>query len=156
MKSGFLEILNALHDHHVEFVIVGGVAAALHGGSRVTFDLDLVPSLAPNSWEAAVDLLWSLGARPRIPEPVERIRDVEHVRRWRREKGMLALNTPCWLARREQPEPCGQSTSAWYTVSTNPSRKPFPRAGDAAAMITVTMSSIGSMKKRVPEEPSHQ
>ncbi|MXZ72644.1 MAG: hypothetical protein F4Z04_14235 [Acidobacteria bacterium] len=92
MKSGFLEILNALHDRHVEFVIVGGVAAALHGGSRVTFDLDLVPSLAPASWEAAVDLLWSIGARPRIPEPVERIRDVEHVRRWRREKGMLALN----------------------------------------------------------------
>ena len=92
MKSGFLEILNTLHDRHVEFVIVGGVAAALHGGSRVTFDLDLVPSLAPASWQAAVDLLWSLGARPRIPEPVERIRDVGHVRRWRREKGMLALN----------------------------------------------------------------
>ena len=92
MKSGFLEILNALHDRHVEFVIVGGVAAALHGGSRVTFDLDLVPSLAPASWQAAVDLLWSLGARPRIAEPVERIRDVDHVRRWRREKGMLALN----------------------------------------------------------------
>ena len=92
MKSGFLEILNALHDHRVEFVIVGGVAAALHGGSRVTFDLDVVPSLAPESWRSAVDLLWELGARPRIPEPVERIRDVEHIRRWRREKGMLALN----------------------------------------------------------------
>ena len=92
MKSGFLDILNALHDHHVEFVIVGGVAAALHGGSRVTFDLDLVPSLAPASWHGAVDLLWSLGARPRIPESLERIRDVDHVRRWRREKGTLALN----------------------------------------------------------------
>ncbi len=92
MKSGFLEILNALHDHRVEFVIVGGVAAALHGGSRVTFDLDVVPRLEPESWQSAVDLLWELGARPRIPEPVERIRDVEHVHRWRREKGMLALN----------------------------------------------------------------
>ena len=92
MTSGFLEILNELHDHHVEFVIVGGVAAALHGGSRVTFDLDVVPSLTPDSWQAVVDLLWSLGARPRIPEPVERIRDVEQVRRWRREKGMLAVN----------------------------------------------------------------
>ncbi len=92
MKSGFLEILNALHDHRVEFVIVGGVAAALHGGSRVTFDLDVVPRLEPKSWRSAVDLLWKLGARPRIPEPVERIRNVEHVRRWRREKGMLALN----------------------------------------------------------------
>jgi hypothetical protein len=39
-----------------------------------------------------VDLLWGLGTRPRIPEPQERIRDVDHVRRWRQEKGMLALN----------------------------------------------------------------
>lgn len=91
MASGFLDILNQLHDHHVDFVIVGGVAASLHGGSRVTFDLDVVPRLAPGSWQAAVDLLWSLGARPRIPEPVERIRDVEQVRQWRRDKGMLAL-----------------------------------------------------------------
>ena len=92
MTSGFFETLNELHDHHVEFVIVGGVAAVLHGGSRATFDLDIVPSLAPTSWRAAVDLLWSRGARPRIPEPLERIRDVEQVRRWRQEKGMLALN----------------------------------------------------------------
>lgn len=92
MTGGYLAILNALHDHRVDFVIVGGVAAALHGGSRMTFDLDVAPSLAPDSWQAVVDLLWSLGARPRIPEPLERIRDVEQVRRWRREKGMLALN----------------------------------------------------------------
>lgn len=88
MASNFLEILTQLHDRNVDFVIVSGVAAALHGGSRVTFDLDVVPSLAPNSWMAAVDLLWALGARPRIPEPVERIRDVKQVRRWQREKGM--------------------------------------------------------------------
>ena len=92
MASGFLEILNQLHDHHVDFVIVGGVAAALHGGSRVTFDLDVVPSLAPEPWQAVVDLLWSLGARPRIPEPLDRIRDAAQVRRWRQDKGMLALN----------------------------------------------------------------
>ncbi len=92
MAGRLLEILTELHDHGVDFVIVGGVAAALHGGSRVTFDLDIVPSLAPDSWQAAVDLLWALGTRPRIPEPLERIRDVEHVRRWPVEKNMLALN----------------------------------------------------------------
>lgn len=92
MASNFFEILNQLHDYNVQFVIVGGVAAALHGGSRVTFDLDIVPSLAPASWAAVVDLLWSLGASPRIPESVERIRDVTQVRTWREEKGMLALN----------------------------------------------------------------
>ena len=92
MTGRFLAILNELHDRGVDFVIVGGVAVALHGGSRVTFDLDVVPSLAPDSWRTTVDLLWSLGARPRIPEPLERIRDVEQVRRWRSDKNMLALN----------------------------------------------------------------
>ena len=57
MTGRFLEILYELHDHGVDFVIVGGVAVALHGGSRVTFDLEVVPSLAPDSWRAAVDLL---------------------------------------------------------------------------------------------------
>lgn len=99
MASNFHEILSQLHDRHVDFVIVGGVAAALHGSSRVTFDLDLVPSLAEASWQAAVDLLWSLGARPRIPEPLERIREVEQVRRWQREKGMLASNGPAEAGR---------------------------------------------------------
>ena len=92
MTRGFLRILNELHDHDVDFVIVGGVAAALHGSSRATFDLDIVPSLAPDSWQAAVDLLWSLGARPRIPEPLDPIRDVQQVGRWRIDKNMLAQN----------------------------------------------------------------
>jgi hypothetical protein len=92
MTQDLLAILNRLHDSQVDFVIVGGVAAALHGGSRVTFDLDIVPSLDPDSWVAAVDLLVALGAHPRIPEPLERIRDVALVRTWREEKGMLALS----------------------------------------------------------------
>jgi hypothetical protein len=92
MAPNFLEILARLHDSRGDFVIVGGVAAALHGGSRVTFDLDVVPSLEQDSWRATVELLWSLGARPRIPEPLERIRDVEQIRRWHQEKGMLALS----------------------------------------------------------------
>jgi hypothetical protein len=92
VASNFLEILNQLHDHHVDFVIVGGVAAALHGGSRVTFDLDIIPRLERGPWEAAVNLLWATGARPRVPETLDRIRDVDQVRRWRHDKGMLALN----------------------------------------------------------------
>ena len=92
MASNFLEILNQLHDHRVDFVICGGVAAALHGGSRVTFDLDVVPRLEPASCRAAVDFLWAAGGRPRIPESLDHIRDVDQIRRWREDKGMLALN----------------------------------------------------------------
>jgi predicted nucleotidyltransferase len=92
MAVDFLQIISQLHDRHVEFVIVGGVAAALHGNPRATFDLDIVPSLDAESWAAAIDVLWDLGARPRIPEPLDRIRDIEQIRAWQRDKGMLALN----------------------------------------------------------------
>ena len=92
MTGGFLELLTQLHDAGARFVVVGGVASALHGGTRVTFDLDIVPSLEPDSWRSSVEFLWSLGARPRIPETLERICDVDLVRKWRTEKGMLALN----------------------------------------------------------------
>lgn len=92
MIGGFLGLLTQLHDAGARFVVVGGVASALHGGTRVTFDLDIVPSLEPDSWRSSVEFLWSLGARPRIPETLERICDVDLVQKWRAEKGMLALN----------------------------------------------------------------
>jgi hypothetical protein len=91
MAGNFFDVLKHLSDGQVDFVIAGGVAAALHGSSRVTFDLDIVPSLIPESWQTTVDALTSLGTRPRIPEPLERIRDAAQVRRWRAEKNMLAL-----------------------------------------------------------------
>ena len=38
----FRTVLGVLNDQEVACVIVGGVAAILHGSARVTFDLDLV------------------------------------------------------------------------------------------------------------------
>ena len=38
----FRTVLGVLHEQEVACVIVGGVAAILHGSARVTFDLDLV------------------------------------------------------------------------------------------------------------------
>jgi predicted nucleotidyltransferase len=35
------KILKALHDHDVDFIIIGGVAAVLHGSAYVTADLDV-------------------------------------------------------------------------------------------------------------------
>lgn len=40
--ADFLEILRTLHGHDVEFVVVGGVCAVLHGAPVSTFDLDIV------------------------------------------------------------------------------------------------------------------
>lgn len=42
MHSDLDDILNRLHTAGVEFIIVGGVAATLHGSARVTVDLDVM------------------------------------------------------------------------------------------------------------------
>jgi hypothetical protein len=38
----FREILDALHAHRVECIIIGGVALLLHGSTRVTLDIDIL------------------------------------------------------------------------------------------------------------------
>ena len=91
MAIDFLALLESLAETGLEFVIVGGVAARLHGSDRVTHDIDVVPSLEAERWARAVDALWAGGARPRIPEPRERVRDVAWIEAWIRERGMIAL-----------------------------------------------------------------
>jgi hypothetical protein len=43
-KPDFLYILHTLSKHEVEYIIVGGVCAVLHGAPISTFDIDLVHS----------------------------------------------------------------------------------------------------------------
>jgi hypothetical protein len=87
----FLEFLRTLAHRGADFVIVGGVAARLHGSTRLTHDVDVVPSLDPDKWSRTIDAIGDSGGRPRIPEPLERIRDVANVKGWMKDKGMLAL-----------------------------------------------------------------
>ena len=61
------EILKALRKRHVDFIIVGGVCAALHGAPLATFDLDLVHSREPQSLTGLWAALQDLGAHYRIP-----------------------------------------------------------------------------------------
>ena len=46
-KPDFLAILQTLVVHRVDFVVVGGICAVLHGAPIATFDLDLVHSRHP-------------------------------------------------------------------------------------------------------------
>jgi hypothetical protein len=41
----FHQILKRLHDHQVEFVIIGGVAGTLHGSPVATFGVDIMAPL---------------------------------------------------------------------------------------------------------------
>lgn len=56
----YLALLKVLHEHDVEFVVIGGVAVVLHGVERSTKDVDVVPEQSRENlarlWEALVDL----------------------------------------------------------------------------------------------------
>jgi hypothetical protein len=55
-------VVECLTRHEVEFVIVGGVAAALHGVVMMTLDLDLVYARTERNVERLVAALHELGA----------------------------------------------------------------------------------------------
>ena len=39
-----LAVLRALHEHNVEYILIGGVAAVLQGSPLPTFDIDIAPA----------------------------------------------------------------------------------------------------------------
>lgn len=65
-----IALLDALDMEHVEFIVVGGVAAALHGSPRMTFDLDIVPHASPVNAERLARALARL--RAVVRDPAER------------------------------------------------------------------------------------
>src|SRR5579864_9554553 len=58
-------MLQALCDAQVEFVVVGGVSASLHGSAQVTFDLDICYSRSSVNLGRLTNALAPFHPRPR-------------------------------------------------------------------------------------------
>lgn len=72
MMTQFGALLRALADRDVEYIIVGGVAGAIHGGARATYDLNIVYARTPGNMGRLVDALaphhpYLRGAPPGLP-----------------------------------------------------------------------------------------
>jgi hypothetical protein len=63
--TDFKALLERLARGNVEFIIVGGVAAAAHGAVRTTLDLDLVYARTPDNLQRLADALKELRPYPR-------------------------------------------------------------------------------------------
>ena len=61
----FEKAVQSLCDAGVEFVIIGGVSAALHGSARVTYDLDICYSRGPENLRRLAAALQPYHPRPR-------------------------------------------------------------------------------------------
>ncbi|HEY4810704.1 MAG TPA: DUF6036 family nucleotidyltransferase [Solirubrobacteraceae bacterium] len=59
-----LELFRVLADHEVDYLVIGGVAAQVHGRRRTTKDLDVTPSPHPENFERLRAALVALDAHP--------------------------------------------------------------------------------------------
>lgn len=67
-------IFEHLGRHGVDYVLIGGLGAVLHGSPAMTNDADIVPSPNPENLERLADALRELDARLRVegnPEGIE-------------------------------------------------------------------------------------
>jgi predicted nucleotidyltransferase len=69
------EMVRALHDAGIEFLVVGGLSAVLNGVPVNTFDVDVVHRRTPENVERLLPVLESLDAVYRI-QPERRLRPV--------------------------------------------------------------------------------
>lgn len=72
MNVDFGRLLRALQSSEVEFLIIGGVAAAIHGSARTTLDLDILYRRTPGNIARLAEALTPLnpylrGAPPGLP-----------------------------------------------------------------------------------------
>lgn len=86
------DLIRLLTDNDIDFVLVGGLAVALHGYSRVTMDVDVVLANEPENLERFVTAARGAGLMPTIPVPIESLSRPDLIDQWHREKGMLAFS----------------------------------------------------------------
>ena len=90
-ESHLVEILCALHDHEVQFVVAGGVAMVLHGIERMTLDLDIAVSLDPENLRRFLLVLRELRLVPRAPVAAEVILEPGRMHQLVEEKNALVF-----------------------------------------------------------------
>jgi len=61
MLNRLKDVFASLHRHKVKYLVIGGIAAVLHGVPRATFDLDLFIEATPENAQRLLDALLEAG-----------------------------------------------------------------------------------------------
>lgn len=92
----YLDLFRCLHEHHVRYLLVGGLAMNLHGVPRMTMDVDIVLALDDANLETFFACARKLGLKPQAPVQLESLKDPQQRKAWIETKHMIAfaLNAP--------------------------------------------------------------
>ena len=67
----YLDLFATLHRHQVEYVLIGGLAVALHGVERNTMDIDVCVVISPGNLQHLIDAAKELKLSPVLPVPLD-------------------------------------------------------------------------------------
>lgn len=87
----FRQVFHALNKAKVKYVVVGGVAANLHGYLRFTGDLDIILLLKEENLKRMEKVMKDLGYSERLPVSIMELKNEEKVRFWLKEKNLKAF-----------------------------------------------------------------
>jgi hypothetical protein len=92
LAMNMFDLIKTLAEAGVDYVVVGGLAVALHGYQRVTMDVDVVLAMDRQNLSRFIECAKAAGLRPTIPVQIEALTKPELIEQWYREKGMLAFS----------------------------------------------------------------
>ncbi len=88
----YQDLLKALEEARIRYLVVGGVAVVLHGFVRSTVDLDLLIGLDPKNVDTFLDLMKKRGYKSKVPVPMDDFKEPDNRRKWKTEKGMIVFS----------------------------------------------------------------
>ena len=86
------DLIRMLAQAKVKFVLVGGLAVALHGYQRATLDVDVVLAMDDENLQRFLVVAEASGLRPTMPVQLDSLAQPALIEQWYREKGMLAFS----------------------------------------------------------------
>ena len=92
----YLDLFATLHRHQVEYVLIGGLAVALHGIERNTMDIDVCIVISPDNLRRMIEAAKELNLSPVLPVPLETLSQIDTLRQWHQQRNLqaFALRTP--------------------------------------------------------------
>lgn len=94
MKKEVQQIVGALNNADVRYVVAGGLAVVAYGYLRLTMDIDLVIDLERDNLLRALNTLEMVGYKPRLPVTKEQFADAQTRENWVKDKNMMVF--PLW------------------------------------------------------------
>ena len=91
-KSSIEQIVRALNEHQVRYLIVGGLAVVAHGYVRFTADVDIVLAFDETNLASAIQSFEKLQYSPRVPVAITEFLDAENRRQWAVDRHMTVFS----------------------------------------------------------------